>query len=78
MQTKVLSVEKVNISDDVIITIEYTPGWFLRLFGVLATTIKYRGSCTVWHEYPSGRRAGSGIESMLYCKWTKWKWSQEK
>ena len=38
--------------------------------------MRYVGNRTVWHEYPSGRRAGSGLERWLCDSLTAWQWRE--
>lgn len=53
-----------------------------RLFGFFGKkvkcTYKYRGSCTVWHHYPSGIRISGDEESRLCSIWTKGRWSKDE
>lgn len=35
---------------------------------------QFRGSGTVWREWPSGRRAPTGIEALCADEWTKQMW----
>lgn len=35
---------------------------------------QFRGDCTVWHHYPSGKRAGTWLEGELADIWTRHKW----
>lgn len=37
--------------------------------------VKWRGSCTVWHNAETGSRASTHIETRLYDIWTKARWS---
>lgn len=48
------------------VTIEKKPGIFARFFGVKTRILKFQGSCTVWHEYPSGRNAGTMMEGVIH------------
>lgn len=59
------------------ITVRWVPGWFGRLFGRSEKTTAYRGSCTVWDEYPTGRSCGLDVEYFLYRVWLKHKWGGE-
>lgn len=36
---------------------------------------RYIGSCTVWHEFPSGRRADTETEALLCDIWTHARWT---
>ena len=47
------------------ITVVDEPGFFGKIFGVKAKTFVYQGSCTVWHQFPSGERAPTWLESFL-------------
>ena len=38
----------------------------------------FRGSCTVWHEFPSGRRAGTGLEYLLAQAVAAAKWGYDE
>lgn len=37
---------------------------------------EYRGRCTVWDHYPSGRMCGTMKRSYLYSVWREYKWSK--
>lgn len=50
---------------DVIMKLEYQPGWLLRLFGVRPFTRSYVGGASVWRDYPSFNRCGTGTEMFL-------------
>jgi hypothetical protein len=41
------------------------PSRFAKFLGAKPQTITYRGSGTVWHEFPSGTRAPTYVESFL-------------
>ena len=43
----------------------------------LKNGLSYRGNCTVWHDYPSGTRASTYIESKLADHCTRIKWEEE-
>lgn len=47
------------------ITLEKIPGAIASFFGAKTETVKFRGSGTVWHEVPTGRRPGTMMESLL-------------
>lgn len=36
----------------------------------------FRGTCTVWHEYPSGKRVSTALESRLCDIWTRLRWER--
>ncbi len=36
--------------------------------------VEYRGEGTVWHRYPDGARAPSGLERLLCDAWTAAEW----
>lgn len=60
------------------ITIEWERGIIRRLLNMKPRTAVYRGSDTVWHEYPSGDRVGVLLDSWLSDRVTAWKWQHEK
>lgn len=69
--------EKVNHYDELITMIQ-KPTWLGRLLGRKPHTLQYRGSCTVWHRYPTGDRAGKFVtESQLSNIWTREKWKRD-
>lgn len=37
---------------------------------------QWRGSCTVWHECPSGERASTSLELFLSQIWTRERWEK--
>jgi hypothetical protein len=39
---------------------------------------KFRGSCTVWHSWPMGKRASTSIELICSDEWTRQMWELEK
>lgn len=39
---------------------------------------RYRGSCTVWRAFPSGRRAGTMLEDKLAEAWAAYEWEQDE
>ncbi len=39
---------------------------------------RFRGSCTVWHAWPSGKRAPTSIEVICADEWTKQMWRNEQ
>jgi hypothetical protein len=49
-----------------------------RIRGDKEDTVVVRGSCTVWHYYPSGKRCGTRMEAMLCDFWQAEKWRQEE
>lgn len=50
--------------------------WFL--FGPIVETVrKYRGSCTVWHHMPSGRRCWTPTEGWLSDIWERATWDEK-
>ena len=52
---------------DTEIRVKCVPGLFDILFkGMRTHTRTYLGNCTVWHRYPSGRRAPSWMEG-FFC-----------
>lgn len=49
------------------------------LFGKKMEIVReYRGSGTVWREYPDARRCGSDLEHLLCQIWTKYQWKIKK
>jgi len=46
------------------------PNWLGRLFKIPQYSKKWTGSCTVWHDKFSGRRAGTSTESWLHKIWS--------
>ena len=54
---------------DELLTLEETPGFFERLFGVRPHEVHFIGSCTVWYSYPGFRRQGTFMEGMLCNFW---------
>lgn len=44
------------------------PSRFAKFFGAKPKTTVYRGSGTVWHEFPSGTRASNFVEMFLSDK----------
>ena len=44
---------------------------------ITTTCNEYRGSCTVWHDALTGKRAGTFKESWLCDIWTLEKWRRE-
>ena len=60
----------------VTVTHRYRRFW---LFGrVVVEKAQYRGNCTVWHEYPSGKRCGTLTECWLSDVWEKHQWTKEQ
>lgn len=47
-----------------------------RWFGPLRK-VRWRGSCTVWHNAETGKRAPTNIESRLCDIWTKARWERK-
>ncbi len=39
---------------------------------------EFIGDCTVWHEYPSGKRCGTFLESWLCDIWKKEQWEERR
>lgn len=40
--------------------------------------VRFRGCDTVWYQYPSGKRAGTGLEGMICEARQRFKWSQKE
>lgn len=60
--------------DEAIITVEYERRRF-PLFGRKWIEHKlYRGSGTVWHEWPSGKRCSTSLELYLSDVWIAERW----
>lgn len=58
----------VNVTEmgyDKQVTIEVVPGFWGRLFGKKTEVVKFHGGGTVWHQYPTGRRAGTEMEALI-------------
>jgi hypothetical protein len=64
MSLQYQSVEKYN-NGRIKINFIYSRNLFEKLFCKPPRKISYVGSCTVWHEFPSGKRAGTLTESWL-------------
>lgn len=47
------------------IDVEIEPSLFAKFFGATNRTYTYQGSGTVWHQFPSGVRASTWMESFL-------------
>ena len=69
MSYRFVSMEKAADNFNEILTLEKTPGFFARLFGATTKTVKFHGSCTVWHTYPDFTRCGIFMEVMLTDYW---------
>jgi hypothetical protein len=67
MTKKIVSIVPVSGSplEEHDITVRFTPGWFASALGFMEKTTVYRGSGTVWREFPSGKRAPTWLESNL-------------
>lgn len=50
---------------NIFITLKKFPNKIEKFFGAKTKEVVFYGSCTVWHEYPSCKRCGLGIEIML-------------
>lgn len=40
-------------------------------------SVRFRGSCTVWHDAETGRRASTLMEARLSDAWTKALWERD-
>ena len=49
-----------------------------ELIVILSDGSSWRGSGTVWHAYPQGKRAETWMESLLNDVWVLYLWEQEK
>ncbi len=58
--------------DEAIITLHMSNWFFGR-----KKPVRFRGSCTVWHEADTGKRVSSSLESRLCNIWTKATWDQK-
>ena len=56
---------------EAIITVEKTRKSFLFFGKEMTQRIRYRGSCTVWHELPDCERPGTSMEFWLCSIWNK-------
>lgn len=54
-----------RIGNDEEITLERVPGPIAAFFGARVKTTRFLGSCTVWHEVPTGRRPGTLMEGLI-------------
>ena len=61
-----------------IIALRDVPNFLSRLFGGKEKIKRFRGSCTVWNEMPSFRRAGTLTERMLCNIWEREKYNMLK
>lgn len=59
------------------IEIEYKQTWFRKLFK-LPQTVTYYGSCTVWHNEATGKRASLDKEEYLANVWSKFMYEKAK
>lgn len=53
------------VGHDEEITLEKIPSAIASLFGAKPKTVKFRGSGTVWHQVPTGRRPGTMMEGLI-------------
>jgi hypothetical protein len=60
---KVTNIRKSGGEYEIVLVSE--PSCFVKFFGAKPQTTTYRGSGTVWHEFPSGTRAPTYMESFL-------------
>lgn len=58
--------------DEAIITL-YMSNWF---FG-RKKPVRFRGSCTVWHDADTGKSIGGAIQWRLLDIWTKATWDRK-
>lgn len=65
---KIVSISKV---DDVLC--EYV----ITLQNKRSKIVKFRGSCTVWHNVDTGQRAGTVFEYMLSNIYTQQRWKEQ-
>lgn len=84
MDGRVTHVEHLDL-DEMILTVQWKRGRFWQLLDILiglepsaVYELRYRGSCTVWHEYPGGERAPTYLEAWLCDRWTRLKWQKER
>lgn len=67
-QYKIVSTIKVDdLLGEYIITLENSEG----------KNIRYRGSCTVWHNADTGQRATTSMEYMLSNIYMKQRWNEQ-
>lgn len=57
-------------------TVEEMPGPYDTLIRLPDGT-RYRGSCTVWYEYPSCVRASTYLETLLNERWQRAQWERD-
>lgn len=60
--------------NDYIIYTKTFPNWIERRLGFKSKMKAYRGSYTVWHEYPSGKRLGYDTLNWLIQTWCQQEW----
>ncbi len=75
MNWQLISVEKCPwVDEDILITLESVPGPIRRFFGAKPKLRQFVGSSTVWHEYPSFKRASTDWECYLSDRWAQYKY----
>ncbi len=63
--------------NEAIITITTVRKRYWLFGGIIQHTVKYRGSCTVWHDMGTGKRPGIDLEGVLISAWQLAKWELE-
>ena len=62
---------------DYIITHKVTRKRYYFFGPEITIVTNYRGDCSVWYEYPSGRRCGTIEEVWLNQVWQSHKWEEK-
>jgi len=70
---KILKIEEKR--NDIIITFS-SRGFFRKLFRLKEKIKQYRGSCSIWHHFPEGKRCSTLTACWLSEIWTKYRWGQ--
>lgn len=73
-ETRTAWVDETNPNEDLFITVIHKPSKLEAWLGIKPYEVVYRGSSTVWYEYPSGNRASTYEEAFLSKVWTRERW----